>query len=246
MANIHPTVSFFTVTRSRDYDYLLGSIEHHAEMGKHLVLDTTIPEDNPRTFKNLPPSVTWIHEPLYGCGWKDFRFVAASQKAMALALDFKSDVLIWLDSDEFFTLSIMDDVVPHALYSIVEAMNIHWKKDGHAYMYGESEWHNKIWPRWSNPRIGLNLAWPKHKDYNGNPEHHALLYDVPGVSKIRIPGLYRNHVHYCIGPNKDDDETGRTTIEGWDRGGRRVPDVGWPAKLALWRDKGIKPSDSFL
>lgn len=241
-----PTVAFFTVTRSKEYDYLLGSIEHHAGIGKHVVLDTTIPEESPKKFKNLPSTVTWVHEPIYGSGWKNFRFQSASQRALSLATELKTDVLAWLDSDDFYVSSITDEVIPHALHSIVELTYIHWKQDGHPYIFGESEWHRKFWPRWANLYVGLNLAWPKHKDYNGNPEHHALLYDTPGFPKMRIPGLYRNHIHYCLGPNKDDDETGRTTIDGWGRGGYRVPDVVWPAKLALWRDRGIKPSEAFL
>jgi len=246
MSNNAPSVVFFTVTRSKDYNYLLGSIEHHAKMGRHVVLDTTMPGENPKQFRNLPPSVTWIHEPLYGSGWKEFRFVAASQRALNAAMDMKPDVLIWLDSDEFFSESIISEVIPHALYSIVDTISIHWKKDGHPYMFGESEWHTKIWPRWVNLRVGLNLAWPVHKDYNGNPEHHAILHVNPSSSKMRVLGPYRHHLHYAIGPNRDDEDTARTTIQGWAEGGKRLPDVDWPAKMDLWRSKGIEPIESFL
>lgn len=241
-----PTIAFFTVTRSRDYDYVLGSIEHHARMGQHVVLDTTLPGDGPKTFRGLPPSVTWFHEPLYGNGWKEFRFVAASQRALDVATNLKTDILVWLDSDDFFTDSFLSDVVPHAMYAAVEIMCVHWKKDGHPYIFGESEWHTKAWPRWMNLRVGLNLAWPQHKDYNGNPEHHALLHIAPSAPRMRVLSPCRHHVHYAIGPNKDDEETAKTTVDGWERGGKRIPDVEWPAKLALWKFKNIRPSESFL
>lgn len=240
-----PSVVFFTVTRSIDYDLLLGSIEHHALLGRHVVLDTTMPMDGPRSFKNLPSTVTWIHEPVYGSGWKEFRYVAAAQRALAVALAFKPDVLGWLDSDEFLAELVLEDVVPQALHAVVDLMVFHWKRDGHAYMYGESEWHARLWPAWAGVTIGKNLAWPQHTDYNGNPEHHAVPYVPPNVPRLRIPGPYRHHVHYAIGPKMEDEETAATTISGWASGGHRIPDVEWPAKLALWRSRGIRPSEAF-
>jgi hypothetical protein len=38
-----PSVCFVTVCGGgEDYEYLLGSIEHHATMGDHVVLDTSL------------------------------------------------------------------------------------------------------------------------------------------------------------------------------------------------------------
>lgn len=241
-----PTIAFFTVTRSRDYDYVLGSIEHHARMGRHVILDTTLPEHGPKTFRGLPPSVTWIHEPIYGCGWKEFRYVASSQRALEVAASLKTDVLVWLDSDEFFSEDFLEDVAPQALFAVIEVQCIHWRKDGHSYLFGESEWHTRIWPRWANLRVGINSAWAEHKDYNGNPEHHAIVHVAPNLPKMKILSPCHHHVHYAVGAGRDDDETAQTTVDGWQGGGRRVPDVAWPAKLALWRFKGINPSESFL
>jgi len=239
------SVVFFTVTRSRDYDYLLGSIEQHAEMGRHLVLDTTFPPEEAIKFNKLPNTVRWIHEPVYGSGWKEFRLRTAAERARVLAGGMGADVLVYMDSDDFYTPESKNNLFPHALDAIVEIQYTHWRKDGYPYIFGESEWHKKLWPSWGDTIIGLNSAWHCHKDYNGNPEHHALAYDPTNIPMIRVLGNFRHHVHYAIGPNADDDETARTTISGWPDKGFRVPSVPWPPKLALWRDKGIRPSEFF-
>jgi hypothetical protein len=237
-------VAFFTVCGGgEDYEFLLGAIEHHAEMGRHFVLDTT-PADRARTFKRLPDSVEWLHEPVYGAGWKEFKSRTAVERAMNLAKTMDADVLVYLDSDDFYTWNSQNDLFPHAQDAMVEVNYTHWLKDGMPYMFGESEWHAKLWPTKGNVEIALNVGWQAHLEYNGNPE----LHQVPighGMPFLRVPGNFRHHMHYAIGAKIDELEIAKTTIAGWPDQGKRVPMVPWPAKLRLWKDKGILPSESF-
>jgi hypothetical protein len=240
---MYPSACFFTVCGGGDdYEFLLGAIEHHAEMGRHLVLDTTPPERAVR-FSRLPKSVVWIHEPRYGHGWKDFRLKTAVGRAMNLAQELKTDVLIYLDSDEFYTPDSPAALFPLAVDTMLEVNYVHWKRDGYPYVFGETEWHPKIWPSSSGVEIVNNTFWPQHPHYNGNPEHHATVKAPPGMARIRVPGNFRHHLHYAVG--QKCDETAKTTIAGWPDGGVRVPPILWPEKLALWRDTGIRPSESF-
>ena len=240
------STAFFTVCGGgEDYEFLLGAIEHHAEMGRHLVLDAT-PAESARSFKRLPASVRWIHEPLYGHGWKEFKQKTALMRAMSLAKEFGADVLVSLDSDEFYASGSVEGLFPHAIEAMLEVNYSHWMPDGAPYMFGESEWHRRLWPARSEAAIGLNLAWPKHPSYNGNPEHHALANPAPGMRILRVPGNFRQHLHYALGKKKEDDEIAKSTISGWPGQGCPVPPVPWPAKLALWRDRGVPPSEFFL
>ena len=70
---LKPSVCFFTVCGGgEDYEFLLGQLWHHAMMGEHVVLDTT-PAPEAKTFRNIPPTVRWVHEPIYGRGWQNFK-----------------------------------------------------------------------------------------------------------------------------------------------------------------------------
>jgi len=239
------SVLFFTVCGGGDdYDFLLGAIERHAEMGRHLVLDTT-PEDRAVKFQRLPDTVVWMHEPLYGAGWKDIRLRTAVERAMRLGRLMSPDILVYLDSDEFYINEAPRDLFPYAMDAMVEVNYTHWRKDGHAYIFGPSEWHRRLWPAGSDVTIAQNTAWVQHPQYNGNPEHHPVPSPPANLPIIRVQGNFRHHLHYALGSKADDDETARTTIAGWPDGGARVPAVPWPAKLALWRDQGIRPSEFF-
>ena len=134
-------VAFFTVCGGgEDYEYLLGSIEHHATMGHHLVLDTT-PTHRARTFKHLPSSVGWIHAPDYGSGWDKFRFVGALREAVRYAIEaFDPAVLVQLDSDDFFSVEA-EPLFIVGCSVVVETQYVHWMKNGEPYLFGESEWH---------------------------------------------------------------------------------------------------------
>lgn len=239
-----PRVCFFTVTCSDDYDFLLGSIERHAEMGRHLVLDTS-PPDKAVKFSRLPESVQWVHEPNYGSGWKEFKLRTAVERACELARNLEGDVLIYLDSDEFYSLDSPQNLFPLGLEFMVWVNYTHWRKDGLPYMFGESEWHPRLWPRAGAVRVVANTAWQGHPAYNGNPEHHPVVHPPEGLSSIRAPGNFRHHLHYALGVKADEEETAKTTISGWPNEGVRVPMVPWPAKLTLWKNKGIRPSESF-
>lgn len=237
-------VSFFTVVYYKDYDYLLGSIEQHAAMGTHLVLDTS-PPDKAIRFRKLPDSVIWINEPDFGVGWASFKLRSAVERAMVKARALKGDVLVYLDSDEFYSKDSPERLFRWGEEALVETQYIHWRKDGLPYTFGHSEWHPRIWPRDSWVKISENTAWQQHPKYNGNPEHHPVPVQPQELPIIRVYGQYRHHVHYALGPKAEDDGTAKDTIDGWPDKGILANPVEWPEKLVLWRDKGIPPSESF-
>lgn len=239
-----PKVCFFTVTCSQDYDFLFGSIEHHAEMGSHLVLDTSPPEQAIK-FSKLPDSVIWLHEPTFGSGWKEFRLRSAVERAMRKARAISSDVLVYLDSDEFFTKESSTLLFPWATNAMVEVETIHWKMDGKPYIFGFSEWHRRLWPTSGDVVIPLNAGWPLHPAYNGNPEHHPMPEGRGSLQFIRVYGHFHHHVHYAIGSKSQDEETAVGTIVGWPDKGREIAPVPWPEKLRLWKETGAPPSESF-
>lgn len=49
-------------------------------MGKHLVLDTS-PLEHAIQFKNLPPSVLWMHAPFYDTGWKNVKLIPCEKRS---------------------------------------------------------------------------------------------------------------------------------------------------------------------
>lgn len=238
-------VAFFTVVYHQDYDVLLGAIEHHAKMGKHLVLDTSPPEQAKR-FTKLPSSVLWMHAPFYGCGWKTFRLRSAVQHAMESAKLLESDVLVYLDADEFYSNESAEHLFPWAEKAMVEVQYVHWKRDGKAYTFGASEWHCRLWPTKSLVRIAENDAWKAHPKYNGNPEHHAVPVAPVGLPVIRVYGGFRQHLHYALGTKALDEETAVNTIDGWPDKGVLVESPSLPEKLLAWKNGGATPLESFL
>lgn len=236
---------FFTVVYHEDYDYLLGSIEHHAAMGSHLVLDTS-PPDRVRKFSKLPDSVIWVHEPFYGCGWKEFRLRSAVERAMRQARHLSGDILVYLDSDEFYTSDSVEKLFPWAEKAFVEVQYVHWLPDGRPYTFGHSEWHSRLWPRQADIQIAHNIAWQSHPAYNGNPEHHPVPLRSPDLQAIRVYGTFRHHLHYGIGHKMEDLETAQTTIDGWPDQKTEILSPPLPDRILKWKDEGIKPSESFL
>ena len=239
------SVVFFTVVYYKDYDFLLGSIEHHAKFGKHLVLDTSPPEHAIK-FKKLPSSVLWMHAPFYGVGWKNFKLKSAVQDAMENARLLGTDIMVYLDADEFYTDESAKFLFPWAEKAMVENQYIHWKRDGKAYTFGHSEWHCRLWPAQSKVEIAQNSAWRNHPRYNGNPEHHPVPVPPQGLQVIRVYGEFRQHLHYALGPKAMDEETAVNTIDGWPDKGHEVVTPPLPEKLFLWREKGIRPIEAFL
>jgi hypothetical protein len=238
-------VAFFTVCGGgEDYDFLLGSIDHHARMGSHLVLDTT-PEDRVRKFKNLPRSVKWIHAPNYGAGWDTFRFVEALQAAVALAMDiFNPAALVQLDSDDFYAVEAEPLLVLGASV-VVEMQYVHWMKDGEPYIFGESEWHRRIWPAGRGVTVERDPGWAQSRVYDGNLDTHPRVVVPDWVPVMRFDGLFRHHVHFALGEKADDHRIAKTSISGWPHAGRIVDRRPWPDKLGLWKERGILPSSFF-
>jgi len=241
---MNPSVAFFTVVHSQDYDFLLGSIEHHAEMGLHLVLDTS-PLEKAEKFKRLPDSVKWVHEPIYGNGWRKFRMRTAVERAMNLARDLGTRVLVSLDADEFYSRDSVERLFPHAESDVVSVHCTHWKSDGYPYMFGESEWHARLWPSWLDVKIALNVDWKKHPSYNGNPEHHPVPVPPAGYPELRVPGLFHHHLHYALGQKALETDPANDTIAGWPDRGTPVPLVPWPIKMQLWKTRGVLPSEYY-
>ncbi len=235
-----PSVCFFTVCGGgEDYDFLLGSIEHHAELGRHVVLDTT-PMDQARRFR-IPDTVRWIYEPAYGQGWKNFRLRTATERAMNLARESGDEILVYLDCDEFFVLN--EDLLWLALERMIEVKTLTWKPDGLCYDFGESEWHRRIWPASMDVEILRNDAWIAHPDYNGNPEHHPIPSPKSGEI-VRVEGRIHHHLHYALGRKAAELETAVTTIPGWKSGGAVVPPLPWPLPLQAWAAFDIRPSET--
>jgi hypothetical protein len=234
-------LAFFVVTHSKDYEYLLGSIEHHAAMGSIIVLDSSAAGEA-RRFVNLPSNVEWVHEPLYGSGWKEFRYRDALNRAIQLALEFAPDVLCYLDADEFYS-----GTWPFLMgrNRMIELKIVEWLRDGKPRLFGESEWHARIWPADSDVKFVVNQKWLTHPDFNGNDQHHATPLEPSGLEKTRVHGLFHHHVHHALGPKALDEEVARQTVDGWGKGVPQPP-VPWPERLALWRDKGILPSTAFV
>lgn len=234
-----PSLCFFTVCGGgEDYDFLLGQIEHHALMGRHVILDTT-PTDQAMLF-DVPDTVRWIHEPLYGQGWKEFRLRSAVERAMGLARESGAEVLAYLDCDEFFSAECLGWVFPLAQDRMVELKTVTWLPDGPR-DFGESEWHRRLWPASMDVEILRNDAWIAHPDYNGNPEHHPIASPRSGKI-VRVHGPLHHHLHYAMGEKAVQLETARTTIEGWASGGVRIPKVPWPDRLQAWKEGGPRPS----
>lgn len=236
-----PSVCFFTICGGgEEYDFLLGSIEHHARMGKHVVLDTS-PSGTERRFKGLPSSVTWVHEPVYGAGWKEFKFRSALARSLELAKEQGADIVVQMDADEFFSEDSVDGLFPYATKYMVSTETVHWRGDK-PYSFGPGEHHVRLWPSAMDVRWPVNDGWLKSPHYNGNPDHHAVVVGPPGSRVTRVSGHYHHHLHYFVGNKAKDDETARQTVHGWPNGNPATVSA-LPMPIWIWKYKGIRPSD---
>lgn len=238
------TPCFFTVCGGgEDYEFLLGSIEHHATMGRHVVLDTT-PLDRSRSFRLLPKSVIWIYEPIYGAGWHEFRYRDALAQASRVARNF-GDVLVHTDSDEYWDRNLLE-ILEVARKNPLNIQTAHWRKDGLLHLYGDSEWHIRIWPASEEVIFPVNSAWLAHPDYNGNDQHHAVASFRPDLGIVRMDSIFHYHVHHALGEKSSDETVARQTIPNWEQGTVAPGEHSWPERLKMWRDFGVRPSSAFF
>lgn len=236
----NPSVCFFTICGGgEDYDFLLGSIEHHAKMGKHVVLDTA-PSGTAKRFKGLPSSVTWVYEPIYGHGWHEFRFRSALARSLELAKAQGADVVVQLDTDEYFSDDSPGSLFPFASENMVSVETLHWREDK-PYSFGPGEHHVRLWPSRMDVRWPVNEGWIRSPHYNGNPDHHAVVVGPPGTKIIRVEGHYHYHLHYFVGEKMKMEETAKQTIHGWPNGNpARISPLPFP--IWIWKFKGHRPS----
>lgn len=240
-----PKVVFVSVCGGdEEYDFVLGAMRHHAKMGPHIVLDTTPPERR-RVFSGLPDSVTWVYDPNYGSGWKDFNSRAAVRTVCDLARKSGAEVVVYTDCDEFWGPDCRR-IFEAARTQMVSVETFHWRKDGNLYGFGPTEIHKRLWPASMDISIPVNEWWVnKSPHYNGNPNRHVLVEPPKGQEVLYVPGLFHHHMHYALGRKSEDENTAKTTIVGWPDGGRKMAQVEWPTLLARWRDEGIRPSEAF-
>jgi len=248
-----PKICFFTVCGGgEEYDFLLGSIEHHARVGCHLVLDVS---QEQRQFRRLPGSVSWTrdYEQKYGSGdWKTFRLATALEDARKLALDNFPDTefLVHLDCDEYYDvdeLAMLFDlhrggIVP----KIFTFETIHWRNDL-ALRFGPSEWHMRAWDVRAEVGVIRNLAWEVAKKYNGNPEHHPILTPKKMLfQEVRVLRPMHYHLHYAVGAKKHFTETAEATIDGWPNGTVVEGACPWPDPIRRWAESGVGAGVHFL
>lgn len=246
-------ITFFTVCGGgEEYDFLLGSIEYHARVGRHVVFD--ISKDQ-RTFRSLPPSVSWVPVPWAGYesgDWRTFRLAKALEDARLFALGRFPDTefLVHLDCDEYYDVEALDQLLDrrHGM-SVPQTFvfnTIHWR-DGRALRFGPSEWHMRAWDVRADVRVIRNLAWEISPKYNGNPEHHPLLSPKAALfQETRIDRPVHYHLHYAVGAKRHFTETAEATIDGWPVGMTVDNPCPWPDPIRLWAESGMGPSGSFL
>ncbi|NJN05669.1 MAG: hypothetical protein HC814_03780, partial [Rhodobacteraceae bacterium] len=213
-------------------------------MGRHVVLDTT-PADRAKTFTGLPESVTWVHDPIYGSGWKAFRFRAALERSLEMARRESCEIVVQLDCDEYYSEDSVTDLFPYAKDAMVSAETIHWKRNLVPYSFGDSEYHVRIWPSYMNVIWPINAAWVASPHYNGNPDHHAMVHAPLGAKTVRVDGHYHYHLHYAVGEKAKDEETAHATIQGWPNG-KEARSIPIPPLIINWIVKGEKPSLRFM
>ena len=248
-------VTFFTVCGGgEEYDFLLGSIEHHARIGNHLVLDVSV-KQAPINQGKLPPSVHWAYGggAEWGSGsWRTFRMVSALDYARRLAISCFPDTefLVHLDCDEYYDVDALVQLLDRRHGAIVPQTfvfdTIHWR-NGRALRFGPSEWHMRAWDVRADVRVIRNLAWEVSPKYNGNPEHHPLLSPKAALfQETRIDRPVHYHLHYAVGAKKHFTETAEATIDGWPNGATVDAPCPWPEPIRLWAESGVGPSVHFL
>lgn len=247
-------ITFFTVCGGgEEYDFLLGSIEYHASVGRHLVLDVS-PE--PLDFRRLPDSVSWFRDRdgTYRSGdWKTFRMATALEDARRLALASWPDTefLVHLDCDEYYDVESLRTILGADPFGIEIPRifvfeTIHWR-DGRALRFGPSEWHMRAWDVRAKVEVIRNLSWEVSPKYNGNSEHHPILSAKSKVfQEVRVANPTHYHLHYAVGTKKDFTETAEATIDGWPNGTVVEGACPWPDPVRQWAENKVRPSVRFF
>lgn len=220
-----------------EYNYLLGSVEHHATMGSHVVLDTS-PREYYINARGLPSSVRWVQEPLYNNGSR-FRMWSALKRVVELAESMQPDVIVHLDSDEFFSKEGSEGLFEKATKAVVEVLTFEWR-EGKAYDFGT--WHRRAWPGGVGVTIGLNVGWQEHPKYSGNPEEHPFPVPPAGMSITRAEGSIHHHIGMVVGQKKVF--RGGADVPWWPHH-QEASSVAWPMLLKKWRDEGVAPFENF-
>lgn len=245
-------VTFFTVCGGgEEYEFLLGSIEHHAKLGRHFILDVS--GGPPPGIQNLPSGVQFFRNPIYDSGdWKKFRLASALEDARKGALEIfpDTDFLVHLDCDEYFDVEALRPLLGR--YERLEVprvfifQTIHWRC-GEALRFGPSEWHLRAWDVRAKVEVVKNLSWPVSPSYNGNPEHHPVLSPKNIRHEIvQVARPIHYHVHYQLGQKKDFLETAQSTIDGWPGGTPVENPCPMPVPLVKWDLEGTLPSSKFF
>lgn len=230
-----PTVCFATVCGTLvDYEFLLGAIREHATMGKHVVLDVT-PAAKRKQFKNLPPSVVWVNDDSYQSDTKMFKFHSALLKVNEIARTMGTEIIVNMDSDEFFEPAATSKLFPLAFESALEHLIVTWGCDNQPHVRWDA-WLRRIWPTKMIVDIPRNVGWTKHPEYNGNPEMHPIPMWPPGARMTRTKELAHHHIHWTI-HHKGHHPFSEWPVAGW---------CEWPPLLKLWKEKDIAPSLAFL
>ena len=229
------SVVFFTIcggsTREEvehEYNFLMGSIEFHAAMGRHVVLDNS-PQEHAIRFSKLPDSVTWIHEPIYGHGKSTMRMKSAVSRASSIARSMNADVNVYTDCDEFWSLEAREELWPTASKYLCEVPTIHVDEWGR-HLYFEKDWHRRAWPG----KFG-SVIFPVSRDpnFNGNPEDHPIANPENGLSVRKVRTMSHRHLKCLL--------KGGGAWEGC----REIKAPPLPPKIAVWKEMGIPPMESF-
>jgi len=230
-----PSICFATVCGTPvDYEFLLGAIREHSTMGCHVVLDVT-PALHRKQFKRIPSSVMWVAEDGYLSNTRMFKFHSALLRVNEIARATGAEVIVNLDSDEFFAPQATEKLFPLARNSAVEHLIVTWGCDNQPHARWDA-WLRRIWPSKMNVRIPRNEAWTQHPEYDGNPELHPIPMWPPNARVTKTQELVHHHLHWTI-HHKGHHPFSEWPVAGW---------CDWPPLLKRWKEKDIPPSLEFL
>ncbi len=219
----------------RQYNFLLGSMAHHAQMGRHVVLDNS-PESFHKTFTKLPSSVTWIYEPIYGHGNKYLRQMDALNRAHNVAKTMTPEAIVYTDCDEFWTLGLVDLLKREVKNSLLTIPTIHVDINGEHYFFPH-EYHRRAWDGSMDVTFPYNKADPKEFDnptFEGNPQRHAIACPALGMTMKQVDDYVHHHMKCFINGGGS-----------WHLG-TKIGKPEWPEELKLWKEKGILPIAKYL